>query len=102
MKPILSPLARLVRDLDTAGLAVAVDGRSIAIAPAERLTPDLRGRIAAMRADLINLIGVHGSALMPLFRDPALSLSDEERLLLAANTAAIRAEMAAGAGREVA
>jgi hypothetical protein len=102
VKPILSPLARLVRDLDLAGLAMALDGDSIAIAPAERLTTDLRRRIAAMRGDLIELIGIHSSALMPLFRDPALSLSDYERSLLAANAAVIKDESAAESGREVA
>jgi hypothetical protein len=102
VKPILNPLARLVRDLEMAGLAVAFDRGFIAVAPAENLTPDLRQRIAAMRGSLIELIGVHGSALMPLFRDPALSLSDEEKVLLATNAAAIRAEVASRAGREVA
>ena len=83
MKPISNLLAHLVRDLDAAGFAVALDGASIAIAPAEKLTPGLRQRISAMRPDLIELIAVHGAALLPLFRESSIPLSDDDKLLLA-------------------
>jgi hypothetical protein len=91
MKPILNPLAQLVRDLDTAGLKLAFSGDRIAVFPARSLTPELRERIAPLRAELVELLGIHGPALLPLFRAPELLVSAQERDLLAANAASLRA-----------
>jgi hypothetical protein len=90
VKPNLNSLGRLVRDLDAAGFAVALDGASIAIFPAERLTPDFRQRISATRADLVELLEVHGPALLPLFRDPESPLTEWERAVIARNAEDLR------------
>jgi hypothetical protein len=95
MRRAPSLLARLVTDLDLAGVKQLVQsGDRIAVSPIGRLTPELRERIAPLRAELIELIAVHGPALLPLFRAPDLPLSGRDREALAANAAAIKVSIA--------
>jgi hypothetical protein len=102
MRLLLNPLAQLVRDLDRAGLKVALSGQRIAVSPIGRLTPELRQRIAPLRADLIDLLSIHGEALMSLFRASGSPLSEAERASLATNAAALKRKAALSRNGEAA
>lgn len=94
MRPAPTALVLLLRDLDRDGFSIGLRATQIALRPAERLTPELRERIQELRPELIEILGWHGEALLPLFREPVLPLSDPERRTIALNATAIRAARA--------
>lgn len=62
-------LATLLGDAAAAGLHLRLEGETaVAVGPRERLTPDLRARLAEMKPDLIELLRAHGDGLLDLFR----------------------------------
>ncbi len=65
----MNPLARLLADLDSQGLSLQARGDGLAISPADRLTPELRAQLLQFKPDLLQLLTVHGSGLLALFRD---------------------------------
>jgi hypothetical protein len=58
-------LARLARE----GFRLEARGGHIAVRPKDRLTPDLRDEIVRNRADVLELLGLHGDDLLRLFAD---------------------------------
>jgi TubC N-terminal docking domain len=63
-----SVVGRLLEDLAEAGLVIRLQGEgSIYVAPEDRLTPDLRQRLLAHKADVVELLGLHGDELLGLF-----------------------------------
>lgn len=91
MRPNPTPLAVLLRNLDRAGLSLRLEGERIRVKTLSLLTPELAERIRNSREDVVELLRIHGPALLPLFREPALPLSEPEQRLLAENAADIRA-----------
>jgi hypothetical protein len=59
-------LARVAAD----GLTLQARGDALSISPADRLTPELRALLLQSKADLLELLRVHGSSLLTLFADP--------------------------------
>jgi len=81
-------LAHLIRDLDRARVQVWLSDDRIAYSGP--LTPNQARAIQRHRRDVIELLRLHGDALLPLFRDPARPLTDRERALIEANAAQLR------------
>ncbi len=65
MTPLAALLARLVRE----GFCLEALGGHIAVRPKNRLTPELRDEIIRHRADVLELLRVHGPNLLTLFAD---------------------------------
>lgn len=80
MKHQRTPLARLLADLDRAGLSLAVKGDRLAISPAARLTPELKAEVLRFRDDLVEAVQAHGPDLLSLFREPETEGSVSWRL----------------------
>ena len=64
------PLAILLGRLAAEGLRLERRGEQIAVIPKARLTPDLQDEILRHRADVLELLEIHGASLLDLFRDP--------------------------------
>jgi hypothetical protein len=84
----VNALGRLIRDLDRARVRVWLSGDRIAYSGP--LTPAHAKAIQRYRRDVIELLRLHGDALLPLFRDPARPLTVDERALIEANAAKLR------------
>lgn len=67
MFPTRTPLARLLGDLSRDGFTIRLDGERLVVAPASRLTADLREQIREFRADILELLQIHGDGLLKLF-----------------------------------
>ncbi len=65
MTPLASLLGRLARE----GFRLEALGGHIAVRPKTRLTPELRDEIVRYRADVLELLRLHGPNLLALFRD---------------------------------
>jgi hypothetical protein len=82
-----SSVSRLLRDLDRAGASLWLEGEMIAF---RGLPPEQIAEVRKYRAEVIELLKLHGEALLPLFRDPARPLTDRERCLIEANASELR------------
>jgi hypothetical protein len=85
---LTNALALLLRNLDRAGIRLRLDGDRIDYGGP--LTPEQANQIRKHRADVVELLELHGEALLPLFRDPARPLTVRERHLLDRNVEALR------------
>ena len=81
-------VSRLLRELHAAGVRFRLQGDKIAWNGP--LTAEHADEIRMYRKAVIELLRLHGDALLPLFRDPARPLSGRERALIEANAAALR------------
>jgi len=66
----MNEVAALLARLAAQGLCLELRGGHIAATPKHRLTSDLRDEILYHRADVLELLQIHGSGLLRLFRDP--------------------------------
>src|SRR5262249_55781467 len=66
MNALTDLLARLSRE----GISLALEGTHLAVFPGTKVTAELREEILRHRADLIDLVRLHGTDLLLLFRDP--------------------------------
>ena len=78
MTPTRTPLATFLGNLEREGFSLRLDGADeLLVFPGERLTPEIEAGIREYRADLIELLRVHGDALLPLFSyGPGEEVSD--------------------------
>ncbi len=65
----MNPLAALLRRLEAEGLRLELRGDGIAVTPKHRLTPAVQAEILQHRADVVELLRLHGHGLLDLFRD---------------------------------
>jgi hypothetical protein len=65
VKPLAALLARLARE----GFRLEALGGHIAVRPKDRLTRELRDEIIRHRADVLELLRIHGRNLLALFAD---------------------------------
>lgn len=65
MNPVVALLARLAHE----GFHLEALGGHIAVKPKGRLTNELRNEIVRYRADVLELLRVHGPDLLMLYRD---------------------------------
>jgi hypothetical protein len=59
----VNTLTALLRDLARGGFRVRVEGGSIHVAPAEKVTPDLKARLLAHKPDLLEMGVFHGGII---------------------------------------
>lgn len=65
MNPLTEVLSRLAAD----GFRLELRGGHIAVIPRDRLTSEIRDEILRHRADILELLRVHGSGLVALYGD---------------------------------
>jgi hypothetical protein len=65
----VTPLAALLAHLAREGFRLEALGGHIALRPRDRLTPELRDEIIRNRADVLELLRIHGPNLLALFAD---------------------------------
>jgi hypothetical protein len=65
----MNPLTSLLSRLADQGLRMELRDEQIAVTPKNRLTPELRDEILQHRPDVLELLRLHGSSLLPLFRN---------------------------------
>jgi hypothetical protein len=93
----VNAVAALLRDLDRTGVRLRLEGDRIAY---RGVTAEQAAEVKKYRLDIIDLLELHGDALLPLFRDPARPLTDRERRLLDLNSEALRRRFrAVGSGQ---
>jgi hypothetical protein len=66
----MNSLAGLLGRLAAEGFRLELRGERIAITPKDRLTAGLEAEILRHRADVVELLRLHGEGLLNLFRDP--------------------------------
>jgi TubC N-terminal docking domain len=84
----VNALGALLRQLDATGVRIWLEETRIGCSGP--LTPEQAAEIRKYRDDVIELLKLHGDALLPLFRDPDRPLTDRERALVEANAAELR------------
>jgi hypothetical protein len=94
-----STTSRLLSDLHAARARLRLQGDRIAWSGP--LTPRQLEQLRRCRQDLVELLELHGDALLPLFRDPARPLTARERHLLDRNANALRRRFRAVDGRQL-
>ncbi len=65
----MNALARLLSDLAAGGFRLYAEGDFLDVEPGSRLTPELEAALREHKADVLELLRLHGSGLLALFRD---------------------------------
>lgn len=68
----MSALSALLARVAADGLTLQARGDALSVSPADRVTPELRALLLQSKADVLELLRIHGSSLLSLFADAPL------------------------------